>query len=264
MTIARALLLLCLFTQLLVLGSCKTSQLQQTGIAWLAGDNKFSNNKVFDCCRVRFRATVKAEGRPMPATGMLQVVDGKWMSCSMRSPFLGMEILRIEADNDTLLVINRRAKCYAKIPMAAIEERTGLDYASLQSLMMNDCFSITGTPHSPDYCNDVLNAGKAACSETHGSTNLSFVIDDYGRVVKSIVETQANYSLEFGYGDFQFRQGNYYPGSITIDVSGGHGTAAVSLSCTNFDFSFFEPAPVTVSSRYDELSLNGIMSMLNI
>ena len=260
----KSIIWIAVIVPLILLHSCKTVEVaQQPGIV-ATDDPTVENNKTFDCCQMGLRATVRLGGASLPATGVLQVKNGQWMSCSFRVPLLGIEIVRVEADTDTLLVVNRYGKSYVKVPISTIYAVTGLDYHSLQSLLMNDSFSLDGAPkpRRGGAAIEDMEGGMTVRAENDRRTTLTFLYDNMARVVKTSVDVQPSYGMTFDYSDFSLKQDRYYPGSVAVSVTDGRRTAALDLQCTSIDFSPFEPSPVSVSSRYKQVSLSDLMSTL--
>lgn len=262
----RNVIWLVIIVPLILLHSCKTVQVpEQSAIEVAEGDARMENNKIFDCCKMRLRATVRLGGTSLPATGVLQVKDGQWMSCSFRVPLLGIEIVRVEADADTLLVVNRYDKSYVKVPMSVIRAHTGLDYHSLQSLLMNDYFSHDGArkPRRDGTAIGEMRDGMTVRAENDRRTTLTFVYDGMARVVSTTVDVPPAYSMTFGYSDFSLKQDRYYPGKVSVSVTDGRHAAALDLQCTSVDFAPFEPSPAVVGGRYRQVKLSDILSTLH-
>lgn len=255
-----------LFLPLFLLHSCKTPQASRSQDVEVTDNAYAGNNKTFDCCKIKMRATVQLGSHSLPATGVLQVIDGKWMSCSFRVPLLGIEVVRVEADNDTLLVVNRYDKSYVKVPMQTVEDYSGLSYGALQALIMNDFFSLAGKSHIDAGQSDRGSSPDATAvyAESNRKTTLTFMFDAMTRIIASSVEVGSNYSMRFDYSDFQLKQGRYYPSSINVSVSDGRHEAGLQLTSTGIDFSAFEPSPASLGNRYREMHLSDFLSSLHL
>lgn len=243
--------------------SCKTTQITTPAQVAGADDVRYANNKDFDCCTVKLRASVGLGGRSLPATGVLSVKDGEWMSCSFRVPLLGIEMVRVEAGHDTLVVINRYDRSYVKVPMSDVTDYSGLTYESMQSLVLGDFFTLDGERPSSAIDVPAGSDGLMTYAESDRRTTLTFAFDTMSRVISASVSLSPSYTMTFGYSDFFLEGGRYYPGKVEIKVSDGQLQASLDLTCNGIDFSPFVPSPTAVSSRYKEIALPQILSSLH-
>ena len=209
------------------------------------------------------RASVGLGGRSLPATGVLSVKDGEWMSCSFRVPLLGIEMVRVEAGHDTLVVINRYDRSYVKVPMSDVTHYSGLTYESMQSLVLGDFFTLDGERPSSAIDVPAGSDGLMTYAESDRRTTLTFAFDTMSRVISASVSLSPSYTMTFGYSDFRLEGGRYYPGRVEVQVSDGQLQASLDLTCNGIDFSPFVPSPTAVSSRYKEIALPQILSSLH-
>lgn len=82
---------------------------------------------------------IAVDGLPIKASFKLWMKKSSAMMLSVRAPFLG-ELARIEADTDSLLLVNKRGRTYCKEAIATFAETAGINLLDIQDFFLGRVF----------------------------------------------------------------------------------------------------------------------------
>lgn len=85
--------------------------------------------------KVELNGKVKSSLLPISASVKISMVKNKYLAISVRVPLMG-EAARIQADNDSVTIINKLKKTYCVIPMSALNDIYPDPLPDLQNLLL--------------------------------------------------------------------------------------------------------------------------------
>ena len=110
--------------------------------------------------RMSLDGSLSIKELPLDPSVKIYMERGKLLILSLRVPLLG-EVGRAEIAADTALVVNRRGKCYTKIPTASLLNRVGVSLSDFQDLLLGRVFLAGSAPLAKDNV-DLFQVSEAA------------------------------------------------------------------------------------------------------
>ena len=199
-------LLLCML--LLASASCSASRQMQTpdtvttqalsGTTLSKSEAKnvaaFVSDKYTPWQRVSIRGKVKLDGIPISLTMKLYMVKDQSVILSMSAPLLG-EVARMEVDGDSVLLVNKKGKCYYKAGIADRLAQVGATVTDLQDVFLSRVFLVgSGTlskGNADKFAITTEDDGgwRFAPKQGNSQAEYYFLVNQSGRIVKSLVQT---------------------------------------------------------------------------
>lgn len=265
-----------IFCSLLVV-SCSTSRktLRNTMIGELSGTDYME--KVIEWTPSRENVTARAKielnagASPMSVNANLRIRRGEIIRISV-TPFLGIEVARIDITPKHILAVDRMNKRYVEVGFSEISGmlNTELDFNIIQSLMLNEIFLPGKDKLSlSDADRFMLSpSGNQACLQVKGTRRIEysfFTSAADGRLEETVASLKgAPYSLHCRYDDFIMLGSDVFPQSIDMYADGTGKKYSLNMKLSRIGTDSDWDAETELSSKYKKMSLQELLTKLGL
>lgn len=210
---------------------------------------------------VALKGKVRLDGVPIPLTLKAYMVRSRSIIMSLSAPLLG-EVGRVEVTPDSMLVVNKRAKLYARENVASHLSDFGATLADAQDLLLGRVFVLGSGTLSP---------GNASLLEISEGPDGNFILTprhqderaEYGFTVSPAGRMLM--AAAFTPDERYLAQAEYeYNGSKSVDVSltlkFGKKSFPLSMSLSAPDYAPTPLEPVEIGSKWKRVTLKALFS----
>lgn len=212
-------------------------------------------------------------------SGKLCLESGKRLCVLVNAPVLGFEVARVEASQDSVVIVDKFDKMYSVVNLAdlyELDELRGHEMEALECIMLGRIYIPgLGVARSRDYSKLKWTTAKKA-DGTNGNSEgvyegrnytLCYSIDATGRLASTLL-TMGGRSLVWEYADYiEAGKGNWVPTRETVTAKGGSGkkmSAGIALNGPQLEESTwrdFEPSSSYRKVQVEEL-INTVKGMM--
>lgn len=223
---------------------------------------------VRDCISANARLSVDADGKSLSASGSLRIKNGEGVQIGITALGL-MEVGCLEFLPASVRVINKIGKEYADVPYADISflQRTGIDYALLESVFMNRIFSPDGRPFPEALDGMHMSAAGDTLTVTtkeHKGLVYKFV---YEKSTANLIRSEGKYRngarVVCSYEEFEDIDGVPFPRVILLSLEGVGKNVTLKLKLSNFSSGTFDFSPRKIPSGYKRIEGLDLLKSLN-
>ena len=260
----------------LVLYSCKSKRqvvtsapLEHKVDADLFSDvlNSQLNFKTFSS---RLNLNLSSGTKSLSSKASLRIVKDKAIQLSVQ-PLFGVEMLRLYADTDSLVLLDRMNKRYVRESIKDVKKiyPVGFEYKTLQSLLTNHIF-VSGQ-------NDVIYAdydkflsGRASdmyyllkSVDDESGIEYSFEIDGNDRIASTrLFEPKENYSMDWRYGNFVKETYKAFPHKMEVALASEKRKVNVGLEFSGITLDENFDLQISIPRTYTRASISDIVKIL--
>ena len=219
------------------------------------------------CISGNIRLTADIEGKAISARGTMRIKKNEGVQVGITA--LGLvEVGCLEFLPTCLRVINKIEKEYSEVSYSEVDflQRTGIDYALLESVLMNRVFSPDGTPVTAMLEEIDANSNGDTATVTipeYKGLVYSFCFD---KATTNLVQSEGVYKngtkVVCSYQDFEKIGGTDFPRVMTLVLDGGGKKVSLKFELSNISSSEFSFSPRKVSSGYEKLDASGFLKSL--
>lgn len=274
-TFLHTLLYLLAAAFLLHLSGCKSAQ----KIATVAAGEAKAHTDFFDSVReqsfrfetlsAKMNVEVKMPGKEMSSRAELKMVCDSAFVLSVQ-PIMGIEVIRLEMDRDSIRFIDRMNKRYLAENYARLKEQSPVvfNYNNLQSLFVNHLFYPGEENLTPDLYNRFrLNqeGDKIAIgAKDKMGLNYTFMADGEEKLLAThIADKDAKFALEWLYSAFVLTEGQPFPTVMDVKlyeeevVKGG-----LKINFTRIQTNIPVQVNATIPNKYQRITFADLMKAL--
>ena len=207
------------------------------------------------------------DGNPVSAKGTMRIKEGCGVQMGITA--LGLvEVACLEFLPENMRLIYKIAKEYADVPYTDISflQKTGIDYAMLESVLLNRLFSPDGRPFV-QAMNDMALAHEDSCvtattARINGIVYKFYIDKATGRLVQSEGIHVDGGKVMCRYSDFVTANGVTFPHTISLTFEGVGSVASLQFVFDRVDTGDFNFTPRRVSS-YGKLDIELLLKSLS-
>lgn len=220
--------------------------------------------------KIHLELTVK--GEKTTANGSLKIRQGQWIQLSI-TPLLGIEIARVEITPDTLLVIDRFNKQYAKASLEDLKliGNTGNTFPALENLLLNKLF-LPGESKgiSPSGIRQLSfrkeeGGGIIATLKKRNSSQASrsFQFNAQRELAMTRISAPQKYELAWEYSDFTTTANGRYPATMKATLQSNLATIQAKISHSKISTKKFDAKQSAVPKRYKPLDIESLIKTIS-
>lgn len=202
-------------------------------------------------------------------SGTLRIKKNEVIQLSV-SPYLGIEVGRVEISPQGLLVIDRINKRYVNVPFAEVKSLANveLDFNTLQSLFLNELFypgeeELTLRDASR-FQVEMENDGLILEARRTKRLDYQFLMQGAEALLKesSITLKGTPYGLKWKYADFLLLDTKPFPTDMQVTFKGSKKPIEVAFALSRLSTNSDWETHTELSKRYKEVKLEDILKQL--
>lgn len=229
-------------------------------------DNQF-NFKTFSS---KLNLNLSSGTKSLSSKASLRIVKDKAIQLSIQ-PLFGVEMLRVYADRDSLVLLDRMNKRYVKESIEDVKRvyPVGFDYKTLQSLLTNQVF-VSG--QTDVIYSDYKKFSTGLVSDMHyllrsvdkeSGIEYSFTIDGNDRIALTcLTEPKDNYSMNWKYDDFVMEARKAFPRKMDVALASTKRRVNVGLEFSGITLDEDFDLQVSVPGSYTRAAISDIVKIL--
>lgn len=229
-------------------------------------DNQF-NFKTFSS---KLNLNLSSGTKSLSSKASLRIVKDKAIQLSIQ-PLFGVEMLRVYADRDSLVLLDRMNKRYVKESIEDVKRvyPVGFDYKTLQSLLTNQVF-VSG--QTDVIYSDYKKFSTGLVSDMHyllksvdkeSGIEYSFTIDGNDRIALTcLTEPKDNYSMNWKYDDFVMEARKAFPRKMDVALASTKRRVNVGLEFSGITLDGDFDLQVSIPGSYTRAAISDIVKIL--
>ncbi len=229
-------------------------------------DNQF-NFKTFSS---KLNLNLSSGTKSLSSKASLRIVKDKAIQLSIQ-PLFGVEMLRVYADRDSLVLLDRMNKRYVKESIEDVKRvyPVGFDFKTLQSLLTNQVF-VSG--QTDVIYSDYKKFSTGLVSDMHyllrsvdkeSGIEYSFTIDGNDRIALTcLTEPKDNYSMNWKYDDFVMETRKAFPRKMDVALASTKRKVNVGLEFSGITLDEDFDLQVSVPGSYTRAAISDIVKIL--
>lgn len=229
-------------------------------------DNQF-NFKTFSS---KLNLNLSSGTKSLSSKASLRIVKDKAIQLSIQ-PLFGVEMLRVYADRDSLVLLDRMNKRYVKESIEDVKKiyPVGFDYKTLQSLLTNQVF-VSG--QTDVIYSDYKKFSTGLVSDMHyllrsvdkeSGIEYSFTIDGNDRIALTcLTEPKDNYSMNWKYDDFVMEARKAFPRKMDVALASTKRRVNVGLEFSGITLDEDFDLQISVPGSYTRAAISDIVKIL--
>jgi len=229
-------------------------------------NNQFS----FKTFSSKLNLNLSSGTKSLSSKASLRIVKDKAIQLSVQ-PLFGVEMLRLYADRDSLVLLDRMNKRYVKESIEDVKRMypVGFDYKTLQSLLTNQVFVSGQTDviysdydkFSTDQLSDMHYLLKSV--DKKSGIEYSFTIDGNDRIALThLIEPKDHYSMNWRYDDFVMQSHKAFPRKMDVALASTRRKVNVGLEFSGITLDEDFDLQVSVPGSYTRATLSDIVKIL--
>lgn len=259
---------------LVFLGSCKSGKIlvDGRGTADKSGIVAKMFNDVKDVEDISYRMKISATvgGKRISANSTLKIKKNNSGVLSVTMPLLGIELGRIEFDNEKVVVIDRFHKMFVELPAAYLSEisQTEMNMSIIRSLFLNNIF-VLGTDRDVIskrmyrmFDETVVDNRNLLLSQKSDRVKVDFEVNPLEcKLLRTTVGLVDKGKMEWVYSNFSDIEGVSYPQRIKMNITVSNHALSLQMDILKISFENFSLSKVDVS-EYRKVTLEQCLKML--
>jgi len=208
--------------------------------------------------------------KSLSSKATLRIVKDKAIQLSVQ-PLFGVEMLRLYADPDSLVLLDRMNKRYVKESIEDVKKvyPVGFDYKTLQSLLTNQVFVSGQTDviysdyekFSTGQLSDMHYLLKSVDKES--GIEYSFTIDGNDRIALThLLEPNDNYSMNWKYDDFVKETYKSFPHKMDVALASANRKVNVGMEFSGITLDDDFDLQISVPGSYTRATISDIVKIL--
>lgn len=204
---------------------------------------------------------VQIKSLPLDPSVKVYMERGKLLLLSLRVPLLG-EVGRVEIDNDSALIVNRRGKCFTKVATAKMLNRIGVNLTDFQDLLLGRVFMAGSASLSKDNV-ELFSVSEGAGGnfivtprKQRDDAEYGFTLYPDGKMLLAVAfTTDENYMLQSEY-TYKSKQT-----ALNLDVTAGNKKYSGVFSYSEPEYNPSKPmARTEISSKWKRVSFKELFN----
>lgn len=232
--------------------------LQQQSLSW---EGSYSS-------KARFNFTLGQ--KDFSLTGTLRLKRDEALQISLQVPLIGTEAVRIEANPERIVIIDRIHKRYLDEPVEYLAARsgTGLDFYALQALFSATLFQPGLKGLTPDQTDAMKSSTRAAGNIYRLSTagqglDCAFDIDATSQRIAStsVAKKGSRHACTWQYAGYETTGTRAFPTRIKVQFNWGETPLTLEVALNKLEVSDWK-SDATPSSRYQRVEPGELLKLL--
>jgi hypothetical protein len=213
----------------------------------------------------KLKLNVNFKGSKFSASGNIKIKRDEGLQISINALGGLVEVARIEATPEKMLLIYRLGREYAEIKYSEVEvlEQLGIDYTMLEAILMNELFAPNGGSLEKELKNmELRTAGGEIIVTTPREKDMQYsfhIEQSEGRLIL----TQGNYAnrinVSCNYSDFSTIGTRPFPQNITFAVA----DMSLGMTLSNIKDDSFKLSTTSHLSSYKKVNAGNLLKGLN-
>ncbi|WP_436416038.1 DUF4292 domain-containing protein [Petrimonas sp.] len=229
------------------------------------------NNQLnFKTFSSRLNLNLSSGTKSLSSKASLRIVKDKAIQLSVQ-PLFGVEMLRLYADPDSLVLLDRMNKRYVKESIEDVKKvyPVGFDFKTLQSLLTNQVF-VSGQSDviysdyekfSTGQVSDMYYLLKSV--DKKSGIEYGFTIDGNDRIALThLLEPKDNYSLNWKYDDFVKETYKTFPHKMDVALASAKRKVNVGLEFSGIALDEDFDLQISVPGSYTRATISDIVKIL--
>lgn len=229
------------------------------------------NNQLnFKTFSSRLNLNLSSGTKSLSSKASLRIVKDKAIQLSVQ-PLFGVEMLRLYADPDSLVLLDRMNKRYVKESIEDVKKvyPVGFDFKTLQSLLTNQVF-VSGQSDviysdyekfSTGQVSDMYYLLKSV--DKKSGIEYGFTIDGNDRIALThLLEPKENYSLNWKYDDFVKETYKTFPHKMDVALASAKRKVNVGLEFSGIALDEDFDLQISVPGSYTRATISDIVKIL--
>ena len=229
------------------------------------------NNQLnFKTFSSRLNLNLSSGTKLLSSKASLRIVKDKAIQLSVQ-PLFGVEMLRLYADPDSLVLLDRMNKRYVKESIEDVKKvyPVGFDFKTLQSLLTNQVF-VSGQSDviysdyekfSTGQVSDMYYLLKSV--DKKSGIEYGFTIDGNDRIALThLLEPKDNYSLNWKYDDFVKETYKTFPHKMDVALASAKRKVNVGLEFSGIALDEDFDLQISVPGSYTRATISDIVKIL--
>ena len=267
---------LCLACMILIVSSCSSSK-KLVGSGLVDGmteteyvESVIAHTSTWSALTAKMTLALNLDGKgETKVGGTLRIKKNEVIQMSI-TPFLGIEVARVELSSDGVLVIDRMNKRYVQVSFGELKSLANLDwdFHLLQSLFLNELF----LPGKGDLTSRDANAFRLVQNQSEVWLEAKkekrfryrfLTLAPRGLVARTSIDMSGTvYGLDWNYADFRTLEGKQFPTDMSILFRGGKKPAIATLKLSRLGTDADWEAQTEVSKKYERVQLADLIKIL--
>ena len=260
------ILTMAMLTSLLIIASgCKSTQKSGTSTVSLKELQTLpalSSSGKHLSAKLKLNANFK--GSKFSASGSIKIKRNEGLQISINALGGLVEVARIEATPEKMLLIYRLGREYAEIKYSEVEvlRQLGIDYTMLEAILMNELFATDGRSLEKELKNmNILTANGEIIITTPREKEMQYSFH-IGQDEGHLTLTQGNYAnkinVNCNYSDFSTIGTRPFPQNITFAVA----DMSLGMALSNIKDSSFKLSAASNLSSYKKVDAGNLLKGL--
>ncbi|MPM37311.1 hypothetical protein SDC9_83920 [bioreactor metagenome] len=229
-------------------------------------DNQF-NFKTFSS---KLNLNLSSGTKSLSSKASLRIVKDKAIQLSIQ-PLFGVEMLRVYADRDSLVLLDRMNKRYVKESIEDVKRvyPVGFDFKTLQSLLTNQVFvsgqtDVIYSDYKKFFTGQVSDMHYLLRSvDKESGIEYSFTIDGNDRIALTcLMEPKDNYSMNWKYDDFVMETRKAFPRKMDVALASTKRKVNVGLEFSGITLDEDFDLQISVPGSYTRAAISDIVKIL--
>ncbi len=229
-------------------------------------NNQF-NFKTFSS---RLNLTLASGTKSLSSKANLKIIRDKAIQLSVQ-PLFGVEMVRLYADKDSLVLLDRMNKRYVKESVEDVKKvyPVGFDYRTLQSLLTNQLFvsgqtEVIYSDYEKFFTEQVSDMHYLLKSvDRESGIEYSFTIDGNDRIASTALkQPKEKYLLNWKYDDFVMETHKAFPHKMDVGLASAKRKVNVGLEFSGISFDEDFDLQISVPGSYTRTTIADIVKIL--
>lgn len=208
------------------------------------------------------KGKVSLNGKEIPAPATFKLVKDDIIQVSVRAPFIGFEIMRMDITPEKAVLIDRPGSRYAEIDLSGSElsDYVAFNFYNLQALLTNQLF-LAGNKRvtKSDYKEYNISASKdhyVLQASDKNDLKYHFSVDASDRIVSTMINSEAKeIGLVWTYDQFVVDKEFIYPTSMAADVKFKKRKFKIGIAYSSLDVNSDFNIDRSISSKYKKVGM---------
>ncbi|MDD6211424.1 MAG: DUF4292 domain-containing protein [Bacteroidales bacterium] len=263
----KSILLCCVF----LITACKsTKELSEkssfSGNAKLRFESYLKDQVKFESLQSKLNIEFSIGGKTMSSRATLKIKKNEFIQLSVQ-PVLGIEMFRLVITPESFLLIDKMNRRYFSESIEVLEElvQMEMDFNLFQSLFTNQMFLPYQRGQGLNFHafeNNALDDEIEYIPKKKNSYDCRFLLDVAAHLIQTtICDASGRNQLQWSYQNFVPMGNKPYPIRMNVTLDSQLGKIGMVMNSSDTQFGKSVKADLSVSNRYQKVSLSQIKSM---
>ena len=213
----------------------------------------------------KLKISTKIKGSSLSASGNIKIKRGEGLQISINALGGFIEVARIEATPERMLLINRLGREYTEITYKEVEilQQLGIDYAMLEAILLNEPFAPDGRPLDKELRKmEITTANGEILLSTTREKGMQYnfhIEQNNGRLILTRGDYNNRININCNYSDFTDTGTRPFPQNISFSAA----SMSLRLTLSNIKESSFKLNKTSNLSSYKKTDAANLLKKLN-